>query len=173
MSWVSEIQTSPLVGHRGPEGQSRQKGMECNMQAKAVDEQVAKKPLRGAAKRILEAATELFHERGIRAVSVDEIVRRAGATKPSLYHRFASKDGLVAACLEQIAEEAKAELDARMIAAGEDPRAQFRALVARFEWPHRDFADPQCRIRQSSFPTTTIRPGPWYLPTKSICASAC
>ena len=100
------------------------------MQAKAVDEQVANKPLRGAAKRILEAATELFHERGIRAVSVDEIVRRAGATKPSLYHRFASKDGLVAACLEQIAEEAKAELDARMIAAGEDPRAQFRALVA-------------------------------------------
>ena len=99
------------------------------MRAKPGDGQGTKKPLKGAAKRILEAATELFHERGIRAVGVDEIVRRAGATKPSLYHRFASKDGLVAACLEQIAEEAKAELDARVIAAGEDPRAQLRALV--------------------------------------------
>lgn len=99
------------------------------MPARAGDGQGKKKPLKGAAKRILEAATELFHERGIRAVGVDEIVRRAGATKPSLYHRFASKDGLVAACLEQIAEEAKAELDARVIAAGEDPRAQLRALV--------------------------------------------
>lgn len=91
--------------------------------------QLAKKPLKGAAGRILKAATELFHERGVRAVGVDEIVRRAGATKPSLYHRFASKDGLVAACLEQIAEEAKVELEARMSAAGEDPMAQLRALV--------------------------------------------
>lgn len=99
------------------------------MPAKVGEGRVARKPLKGAAKRILEAATELFHERGIRAVGVDEIVRRAGATKPSLYHRFASKDGLVAACLEQIAEEAKAELEARIGAAGEDPMAQLRALV--------------------------------------------
>lgn len=84
---------------------------------------------KGAAERILETATELFYQRGIRAVGVDEIVRQAGATKPSLYHRFGSKDDLVAACLGRIAEKARAELDARIAGAGDDPLAQLRALV--------------------------------------------
>jgi AcrR family transcriptional regulator len=49
-----------------------------------------------AAMRILEAASELFYERGIRAVGVDAIAERAGVTKVTLYKQFGSKDGLVA-----------------------------------------------------------------------------
>src|SRR5271155_253643 len=52
-----------------------------------------------AADRIREAARDLFYRQGIRAVGVDEIVARAGVTKPSLYRSFASKDALAAACL--------------------------------------------------------------------------
>ena len=52
-----------------------------------------------AAERILSTAGELFYREGTRAVGVDEIVTRAGATKPSLYRAFESKDHLIAAYL--------------------------------------------------------------------------
>lgn len=58
----------------------------------------AARPLR-AADRIRASASELFYREGIRAVGVDEVVDRAGVTKPSLYRSFASKDDLAAAYL--------------------------------------------------------------------------
>ena len=59
----------------------------------------AEAPLPRAAERIRASAAELFYREGIRAVGVDEIVSRAGVTKPSLYRSFASKDELAAAYL--------------------------------------------------------------------------
>jgi AcrR family transcriptional regulator len=56
----------------------------------------AERPAR-AADRIRASASELFYREGIRAVGVDEVVDRAGVTKPSLYRSFASKDDLAAA----------------------------------------------------------------------------
>ena len=53
-----------------------------------------------AAQRVLATAGELFYRQGARAVGVDEIVARAGTTKPSLYRAFGSKDQLIAAYLE-------------------------------------------------------------------------
>jgi AcrR family transcriptional regulator len=50
-----------------------------------------------AVDRIRASARELFYREGIRAVGVDEVVERAGVTKPSLYRCFASKDDLAAA----------------------------------------------------------------------------
>ena len=47
--------------------------------------------------RILEEAVELFGARGYEAVGVQEICVRAGITKPSLYHHFGSKKGLLEA----------------------------------------------------------------------------
>ncbi len=82
-----------------------------------------------AAARVFEAARDLFYHRGIRAVGVDEIVCKAGVTKPSLYRAFASKDDLVAACLEESGREGRAALCEALDAAGEDPRDQLRAMV--------------------------------------------
>ena len=49
-----------------------------------------------AGTRLLEAASELFYDRGVRAVGVDLIAEMAGTTKKTLYDRFGSKDALVA-----------------------------------------------------------------------------
>lgn len=49
--------------------------------------------------RILTAANRLFYAEGIRAVSVDAIVEKAGLTKKTLYYHFKSKDELVEAYL--------------------------------------------------------------------------
>lgn len=54
---------------------------------------------RPAAERLLDAASRLFYERGIRAVGVNTIAEQAGVTKVTLYAHFGSKDGLVAAHL--------------------------------------------------------------------------
>jgi AcrR family transcriptional regulator len=85
-----------------------------------------------AATRVFEAARDLFYHRGIRAVGVDEIVCKAGVTKPSLYRAFASKDDLIAACLEESGREYKAALCSALEAAGSDPRDQLHAMVRYF-----------------------------------------
>ncbi|MEU3960794.1 TetR/AcrR family transcriptional regulator [Streptomyces buecherae] len=46
-------------------------------------------------RRLLEAATRLFAERGYDRTSVQEIVEAAGVTKGALYHYFGSKDDLL------------------------------------------------------------------------------
>ncbi|KQX17539.1 TetR family transcriptional regulator [Sphingomonas sp. Root50] len=85
-----------------------------------------------AATRVFEAARDLFYHRGIRAVGVDEIVCKAGVTKPSLYRAFASKDDLIAACLEESGRESRVALEAVRDEAGDCPREQLRAMVRHF-----------------------------------------
>jgi AcrR family transcriptional regulator len=52
--------------------------------------------LTNAGARLLDAASDLFYDRGVRAVGVDLIAETAGTTKKTLYDRFGSKDALVA-----------------------------------------------------------------------------
>lgn len=49
---------------------------------------------------ILSAALELFSARGYDGVGVQEVVDAAGITKPTLYHYYGSKLGLLKALLE-------------------------------------------------------------------------
>jgi len=89
-------------------------------------------PRKTAAVRVFEAARDLFYHRGVRAVGVDEIVCKAGVTKPSLYRAFASKDDLIAACLEESGRENRMALLAVIESAGDDPRAQLGAVIGHF-----------------------------------------
>ena len=57
-------------------------------------------PLTPGARRVLDAASELFYERGIHAVGVDTISEAAGVSKKTLYDRFGSKDALVVSYLQ-------------------------------------------------------------------------
>lgn len=49
---------------------------------------------------LLDIALDLFAARGYDGVGIQEIVDAAGVTKPTLYHYFASKRGLLEALLE-------------------------------------------------------------------------
>jgi AcrR family transcriptional regulator len=51
--------------------------------------------------RILDTASTLFYERGVRAVGVDLVVSEAAVAKTSLYRYFPTKDDLVVAFLER------------------------------------------------------------------------
>jgi len=52
-----------------------------------------------SAERILTTALDLFAVKGYDATSVREICEAAGITKPTLYHFFGSKDGVLQALL--------------------------------------------------------------------------
>src|SRR5262249_12606943 len=81
--------------------------------------------------RIVATACSLFHQYGIRSIGVDAIAEAAGTNKMTLYRHFGSKDDLIVACLQRIANDAGAiwaELEAEY---PENPVAQLRAWVGR------------------------------------------
>jgi AcrR family transcriptional regulator len=85
---------------------------------------------------LLGAAAEVFHERGFHEASMQEIAERAGATKPTLYARFGSKDVLYDRAMERIANSMIAEMaDAYERAQADTPEeATQRCCEAFFDW---------------------------------------
>jgi AcrR family transcriptional regulator len=84
-----------------------------------------------AGERLLDAASELFYRRGIRAVGVDLVAETAGTTKKTLYDRFGSKDELVALYLRRRARRWQAFLFPYVRGSGPDGvLAVFDALAA-------------------------------------------
>jgi AcrR family transcriptional regulator len=89
--------------------------------------------------RILLAAREVIGERGLDA-GVDEIARRAGVGKGTLYRRFPSKDDLVWAVVEATAAELVA--DAREARAQPDAEGGLERFIRRavaLQMEHRAF----------------------------------
>jgi AcrR family transcriptional regulator len=80
--------------------------------------------------QILRAAAQLFAERGSRAVGVDDVGAAVGVTGPAIYRHFASKDAMLAEMLLRISERLLDGGTERVAAAGADPLAQLRALIA-------------------------------------------
>ena len=86
--------------------------------------------------QILQAAAQLFAERGSRAVGVDDVGAAVGVTGPAIYRHFASKDAMLAEMLLRISEHLLSGGSERVADAGDDPAEQLRALIAF----HVDFA---------------------------------
>jgi TetR/AcrR family transcriptional regulator len=61
--------------------------------------------------RIIETALALFADRGYDSVGVQEICDRAGLTKPTLYHYFSNKRGLIDAVLAHHAGDLETRLE--------------------------------------------------------------
>jgi AcrR family transcriptional regulator len=80
--------------------------------------------------RLVAVATELFGERGYHQTGTEEIVRRSGVTRGSLYHHFEDKTAL----FEEVFDRADQKVSSRVRAAakaavegGEDPWSVFLA----------------------------------------------
>lgn len=78
--------------------------------------------------RIMQCAEELFYSRGYDATGVQEIVDRAGVTKPTLYYYFGSKRGLLKAILDTKFERLTPELEKVVLQPG-DIREKLYALA--------------------------------------------
>ncbi len=75
---------------------------------------------------LLTSARALFGKRGYAAVSVGEVVARAGVTKGAIYHHFRDKRALLAAVVDELEAEMADEIRA-VIADIDDPVDQLQA----------------------------------------------
>lgn len=81
------------------------------------------------AAKIIDAAGHLFMQRGYKAVSINEIIRAAEVTKPTLYYYFADKEELFV----QMGLRVLAEMGERLSAAAATPGTiaeRLRAMAA-------------------------------------------
>ena len=69
---------------------------------------------------LVQAALELFTERGYTGVGTEEIVARATVTRGALYHHFADKRDLFRAVFERVEEDLMERIGAQM-EASDDP----------------------------------------------------
>ncbi|MGO9383893.1 MAG: TetR/AcrR family transcriptional regulator [Mycobacterium sp.] len=61
--------------------------------------------------RVAAAAFEMFAEYGIRRATIDDVARRAGVSKMTVFRRFQSKQGLVGVVIAREIRRGMAELD--------------------------------------------------------------
>ncbi|MCQ2226735.1 MAG: TetR/AcrR family transcriptional regulator [Bacteroidales bacterium] len=57
--------------------------------------------------KIVEISAKLFYDRGIRAVSMDDVSQALGMSKRTLYEHFSSKEDLLVKCLEWTRQKGK------------------------------------------------------------------
>lgn len=67
--------------------------------------------------RLLDAAAELFAERGVEGSSVDAIAERAERTSGAIYDHFGGKEAILFALLEGWADDVAAVITAELLAA--------------------------------------------------------
>jgi AcrR family transcriptional regulator len=67
--------------------------------------------------RLLDAAAELFAERGVEGASVDAIAERADRTSGAVYDHFGGKDGLLFALLEGWVDDLAVVIGAELVTA--------------------------------------------------------
>lgn len=93
-----------------------------------------------ARERILDASYELFSQRGIRSVGVNEVIERAGVATATLYRHFPSKDELVLAFLALREQRWTRDfVEAGAMSRGSDPEQRLLAIFDVFdEWFHRE-----------------------------------
>lgn len=97
-------------------------------------------PPKTGRERIIAAAVDLFYRHGFAAVGIDQVIARAGVTKTTFYKHFEGKDDLMVAAVQRRDEwESQAWARAVRNIAGDDPVAQFLAML---DVMHLWFNDP-------------------------------
>lgn len=81
---------------------------------------------------ILQTAEQLLQERSLAEVSVDDLARGAGISRPAFYFYFPSKDAVVLTLVDRMVEEAGAARDEVSERLSTDPAAAWRESLRIF-----------------------------------------
>ena len=79
--------------------------------------------------RIIDAATELFADRGYSCVSTKDIANRASVNEATLFRRFGNKRKIFSLCLNRMIDRATAVSYLENVMSGNDFERDFRALA--------------------------------------------
>jgi TetR/AcrR family transcriptional regulator, ethionamide resistance regulator len=78
---------------------------------------------------ILETAEQLLEERSFHEISVDDLARGAGISRPTFYFYFPSKDAVLLTLLDRMVEEARGRMGEALERFPEDPPRWLRAGI--------------------------------------------
>src|ERR1700694_5742805 len=96
---------------------------------------------------IITAATQLFRERGVEAVGLNELMKHAGFTQGGFYNHFESKADLVAEVLASAMAEGAAELTKSARAPVDESTTALRRYISFYlSQAHRDNIDHGCPV---------------------------
>jgi TetR/AcrR family transcriptional repressor of nem operon len=96
---------------------------------------------------IVAAATQLFRERGVEAVGLNELMKHAGFTQGGFYNHFESKAALVAEVLASAMAEGTAELAESARAPVDESTTALRRYISHYlSQAHRDNIDHGCPV---------------------------
>ncbi|SCG36462.1 TetR/AcrR family transcriptional regulator [Micromonospora coxensis] len=90
---------------------------------------------------ILATAERLLGQRAFGEISIDDLARGAGISRPTFYFYFPSKDAVLLTLLDRVTEEADRAAGDVLVHLADDPRARWRELISRFHatfGAHRD-----------------------------------
>lgn len=79
---------------------------------------------------ILTAAFELFLERGLDGTSIEQVARRAGVTRATVYRRFATKEELLFSVIELPRDIAALEPERMAVSSDEELISSWAALMS-------------------------------------------
>jgi AcrR family transcriptional regulator len=82
-------------------------------------------------REILDAAAEVFFERGFERGTTKEIAERVGLSQPSIYHYVGNKRTLMAEIANQVSEDFTVALD-KAERSSDDPVEQLRSVILAF-----------------------------------------
>ena len=131
---MSSMRTTPTARsprHPSPTGRSGAVSKRSARAATSRADGAAAEPPLDVRDRILDTASRLFYERGVRAVGVDLVVLEAVVAKTSLYRYFPTKDDLIVAFLEREDLEFWAQWDSVAEQFAGDPAGE---LDAHMRW---------------------------------------
>jgi TetR/AcrR family transcriptional repressor of nem operon len=96
---------------------------------------------------IVAAATQLFRERGVDAVGLNELMKHAGFTPGGFYNHFASKAALVAEVVASAMAEGVTELAKNARAPADESTTALRRYIRYYlSQAHRDDIDHGCPV---------------------------
>jgi AcrR family transcriptional regulator len=81
---------------------------------------------------IMATAERLLEERSLNEISVDDLARGAGISRPAFYFYFPSKDAVVLTLVDRLVEEAMNAKDEAVDGRIEDPAARVRESIQIF-----------------------------------------
>lgn len=97
----------------------------------STDQTVPPRGGRGARKRILDAAADLFYREGINATGVDRLATAAAVSKRTLYQHFPSKSAVVEEYLRSLQQRIADPVNPRPRDSEQSPRDRLLALFER------------------------------------------
>jgi AcrR family transcriptional regulator len=89
-------------------------------------------------REILAAARQLLEQRGLEALTMEEIAAAAGVAKGTLYLYFLSKDDLILALITQVGENILQDVEASLMAPGTPAEKLIRMVSVLLEYLNRE-----------------------------------